>query len=145
LRGRLERLAREAGVAARVVFLGALPHSQVLGWMRRAALLVLPSVRTASGRVEGLGMVTLEAAATGVPAIGSNLGGIAETIADGETGFLVPERDPTALAARMGELLADTGLRRRMGVAARRRVERDFDITRQTAALETLYDEARAA
>ena len=145
LRGRLERLAREAGVAARVVFLGALPHSQVLGWMRRAALLALPSVRTASGRVEGLGMVTLEAAATGVPAIGSNLGGIAETIADGETGFLVPERDPTALAARMGELLADTGLRRRMGVAARRRVERDFDITRQTAALETLYDEARAA
>jgi colanic acid/amylovoran biosynthesis glycosyltransferase len=145
LRGRLERLARDVGVADRVMFLGALPHAQVLGWMRRAALLALPSVRTASGRVEGLGMVTLEAAATSVPAVGSNLGGITETILDGETGFLVPERDPVALAARIGELLGNTALRWRMGEAARRRVERDFDITRQTTALEALYDEVRAA
>jgi colanic acid/amylovoran biosynthesis glycosyltransferase len=144
LRARLERLARQAGVAERVAFLGALPHAQVLGWMRRAAVLVLPSVRTAAGRVEGLGMVTLEAAATGVPAIGSNLGGITETIVDGETGFLVPERDAAALAARMGEVLSDAALRRTMGIAARQRVERGFDITRQTAALETMYDEARA-
>jgi glycosyltransferase involved in cell wall biosynthesis len=143
LRGRLERLARDCGVAGRVAFLGALPHAQVLGWMRRAALLVLPSVRTGSGRVEGLGMVTLEAAAMGVPAIGSDLGGIRETILPGETGFLVPERDPAALAARMGELLSDAGLRRRMGAAARRRVEQKFDIVRQTAGLEALYDEVR--
>ncbi len=143
LRRRLERMARDCGVGGRVEFLGALPHAQVLGWMRRAALLALPSVRTASGRVEGLGMVTLEAAATGVPAIGSNLGGIRETILSGETGFLVPERDPAALAARMGELLADAGLRRKMGAAARLRVEREFDIVRQTAVLETLYDEVR--
>lgn len=143
LRGRLERLARECGIAERVVFLGALPHAGVLGWMRRAALLALPSVRTGSGRVEGLGMVVLEAAATGVPAIGSDLGGIRETIVDGETGFLVPEREPAALAARMGELLADVGLRHRMGVAARRRVEREFDIVRQTVSLEALYDEVR--
>jgi len=144
LRGPLERLARECGVAARVDFLGALPHGDVLGWMRRAALLALPSVRTNSGRVEGLGMVTLEAASAGVPAVGSNLGGIRETIADGETGFLVPERDSEALAARMGELLANEPLRRQMGEAARRRVEREFDITRQTARLEEMYDEVRA-
>jgi colanic acid/amylovoran biosynthesis glycosyltransferase len=143
LRQRLERLAREGGVADRVEFLGALPHAEVLGWMRRAALLALPSVRTGSGRVEGLGMVTLEAAATGVPAIGSDLGGIRETIMDGETGFLLPEREPEALAARMGELLSDTELRQRMGAAARRRVEQKFDIVRQTAGLEALYDEVR--
>ena len=133
LRGQLEALAGTCGVAARVDFLGALPHAEVLGWMRRAAMLVLPSVRTASGRVEGLGMVMLEAAATGVPGIGSQLGGIPEGIADGETGFLVPERDPEALAARIGALLADPALRRRMGEAARRRVERQFDLIRQTA------------
>lgn len=143
LRGRLERLAQECDVAARVEFLGALPHEQVLGWMRRAAVLALPSMRTASGRVEGLGMVVLEAAAAGVPAVGSDLGGIRETIVDGETGFLVPERDPAALAARMGTLLADEGLRRRMGTAARRRVEQEFDIVRQTAGLEALYDGLR--
>ncbi len=140
LRKRLEQLARECAVTGRVEFLGALPHGQVLGWMRRAALLALPSVRTPSGRVEGLGMVVLEAAATGVPAVGSDLGGIRETILDGETGFLTPERDVAALAARMGELLADAALRRRMGAAARRRVEREFNIVRQTAALEALYD-----
>jgi colanic acid/amylovoran biosynthesis glycosyltransferase len=140
LRRKLEALAGACGVAARVDFLGALPHADVLGWMRRAAMLVLPSVRTATGRVEGLGMVMLEAAATGVPGIGSRLGGIPEGIADGETGFLVPERDPEALAARIGALLADPALRRRMGEAARRRVERQFDLIRQTATLETLYD-----
>ncbi len=140
LRRSLEALAKSCGVAERVEFLGAMPHAQVMGWMRRAAMLVLPSVRTASGRVEGLGMVMLEAAATGVPGIGSRLGGIPEGIADGETGFLVPERDPEALAARIGELLADQALRRRMGMAARRRVEQSFDIVRQTAMLEDIYD-----
>lgn len=144
LRAKLERLARECGVAERVKFLGALPHAQVLGWMRRAAMLLLPSVTTSSGRVEGLGMVTLEAAAARVPSIGSRLGGIRETIADGETGFLVPERDVAALAARMGQLLTDAGLRQRMGEAARVRVEQQFDIVRQSAILESLYDEVRA-
>jgi len=84
--------------------------------------------------------VVLEAAAAGVPAVGSDLGGIRETIANGETGFLTPERDVAALAARMGALLADQYLRQRMGEAARRRVEQKFDIVRQTAALEALYD-----
>ena len=140
LRKGLERLALECGVAERVEFLGALPHASVLGWMRRAALLALPSVRTGSGRVEGLGMVVLEAAATGVPSVGTDMGGIRETIVNGETGFLVPERDTAALAARMGELLADAGLRQRMGAAARLRVEQKFDIVRQTAALEEIYD-----
>jgi glycosyltransferase involved in cell wall biosynthesis len=140
LRRRLEALAGACGVAARVDFLGAMPHAEVLGWMRRAAMLVLPSVRTATGRVEGLGMVMLEAAASGVPGIGSRLGGIPEGIADGETGFLVPERDPEALAKRINALLADPELRQRMGKAARRRVEQQFDLVRQTAALEVLYD-----
>jgi glycosyltransferase involved in cell wall biosynthesis len=141
LRGKLEALAKSCGVGAHVAFLGAMPHAQVMGWMRRAAMLVLPSVRTASGRVEGLGMVMLEAAATGVPGIGSSLGGIPEGIAEGETGFLVPERDPQALAARIDLLLGDAALRQRMGQAARLRVERQFDLVRQTALLETLYDE----
>ncbi len=140
LRQTLERLARETGFADRIEFLGARPHEEVLGWMRRAAMLVLPSVKTQSGREEGLGMVMLEAAATGVPGIGTRVGGIPEGIAEGETGFLVPERDPEALSAAIGTLLADPALRQRMGEQARRRVERLFDIRRQTAALEEIYD-----
>jgi glycosyltransferase involved in cell wall biosynthesis len=126
-----------------VKFAGALPHAAVLAWMRKAAMLVLPSVRTGTGREEGLGMVTLEAAATGLPVIGSRVGGIPEAVADGETGFLVPERDVAALAARIGALLGDAELRRRLGGQGRARVERLFDLGRQTAILETLYDECR--
>lgn len=144
LRRSLEAQAQALGLAQRVRFLGALPHVRVLAWMRKAAMLVLPSVRTATGRVEGLGMVMLEAAATGVPVIGSRLGGIPEGIRDGETGFLVPERDPAALAERMGQLLADPATRRRMGAQARAFVARNFDIDRQTEILEQLYDEVLA-
>ena len=138
----LQKLARALGLEQRVQFLGALPHDQVLTWMRRAALLVLPSVRTASGRVEGLGMVLLEAAASGVPVVGSRQGGIPEGIIDGETGYLVPERDAEALARRMNDLLDDPARRLRMGIEARALIERRFDIRRQTEALEDFYDAA---
>ena len=140
LKTSLEALCRKLGVATHVRFLGALPHEQVLAAMRRAAMLVLPSVRTSSGREEGLGMVLLEAGATGLPTIGSRVGGIPEGVMDGETGFLVPERDAGALAARMRLLLADPALRRRMGAAARLHVERHFDLRHQTKLLEDWYD-----
>ena len=140
LRGSLRSLAASLGVQERVRFLGALCHADVLAWMRKAAMLVLPGIRTSSGRAEGLGLVLLEAAATGVPAIGSRVGGIPEGVIDGRTGYLVPERDPDALAARIGKLLDEPLMRRRMGAEGRALVEQQFDIDRQTARLESLYD-----
>lgn len=140
LRGALEQEARSTGVRDRIDFVGARPHSEVLGWMRRASVLVIPSIRTRSGREEGLGMVMLEAAAHGVPVIGSRVGGIPEGIDDGQTGFLVPERDPAALAERLHSLLGDVALRRRLGMAARAKMEAEFDLAQQIATLETLYD-----
>jgi glycosyltransferase involved in cell wall biosynthesis len=136
----LEREARSLGVADRIRFLGARPHAEVMGLMRRAAVVALPSVRTGTGRVEGLGMTLLEAAATGVPVVASDLGGIPECVLDGQTGFLVPERDAGALAGRIEDLLADPALRRRMGGQARALVERRFDLCQQTKTLESLYD-----
>ena len=141
----LEALAGTLSLGGdRVRFLGALPHAEALDWMRGAAMLVLPSIRTTTGRTEGLGMVLLEAAATGVPIIGSRVGGIPEAVRDGETGFLVPPQDPAALARRIGDLLDDPALRARMGRAARRFVEQHFDSRRQTTRLEALYDTAVA-
>ena len=140
LRRPLQALAASVGMRDRVEFLGALPHADVLSWMRKAAMLVLPGIRTATGRAEGLGIVLLEAAATGLPVIGSQVGGIPECILEGRTGFLVPERDDAALAQRMAELLEDTVKRRQMGTEGRALVERRFDIHRQTEALENLYD-----
>ncbi len=141
LRGALEQEARSIGLRERIDFLGARPHAEVLGWMRRAAVLVIPSVRTGSGREEGLGMVMLEAAAHGVSVIGSRVGGIPEGIDDGRTGFLVPQRDPQALAQRLQSLLADETLRRSLGAAARAKMVAGFDLAQQIAKLESLYDE----
>ena len=136
----LRTLARLLAVEGRVQFLGALPHTQVLAWMRKAAMLVLPSVQTTTGRVEGLGMVLLEAAATGVPVIASRVGGIPEGVVDGLTGLLVPERDTDALSRCMVELLREPAARARMRVQARAFVEGRFDIRRQGEKLEQFYD-----
>jgi colanic acid/amylovoran biosynthesis glycosyltransferase len=144
LRRSLHALAASLGIAERVEFLGALPHAEVLSSMRKAAMLVLPGVRTATGREEGLGMVLLEAGATGVPTVGSRVGGIPECIVDGKTGFLVEERDEETLARRMAELFDDRVKRRAMGAAGRALVEDRFDIDRQTAALENFYDSVLA-
>ncbi|MBS0273130.1 MAG: glycosyltransferase [Proteobacteria bacterium] len=137
----LQALAGSLGLEARVHFLGAQAHGEVLAHMRRATMLVLPSVRTITGRVEGLGMVLLEAAATGIPVVASRIGGIPEGVIDKDTGFLVPERDVEALTRRMDDLLSDPARRLRMGAQARALVEQRFDIRRQTEILEDLYDE----
>ncbi len=73
--------------------------------------------------------------------MGSAVGGITFTIEDGVTGFLVPPRDPEALAARLGELLDRPGLRDRMGDAARARVERSFTWPTVAARTAALYEE----
>ena len=140
LRASLQAFAGSLGIGSRVHFLGPQPYPEVLGLMRRAAMLVLPSVHAGDGRIEGLGMVLLEAAATGLPTVGSRVGGITEGVIDGETGFLAPERDEEALANRMAILLEDRDLRRAMGVKARALVEDRFDLRRQTALLEDHYD-----
>ena len=145
LKRALQTLVKSLQLEHRIHFLGALAHAQVLAWMRKAAMLLLPSVRTATGRVEGLGMVMLEAAATGIPVIGSHVGGIPEAVIDGRTGFLVPERDVDILARRMDDLLADPAMRHCMGDRARAFIELKFDIRQQTRILEDFYDAVRSS
>lgn len=83
---------------------------------RAADVFVLPT------RGEAFGMVFQEAAAAGLPSIGTNLNAVPELVSAGETGILVPVHDPGALAAALRQLVADAGIRRRMGEAARRRI-----------------------
>jgi len=145
LRRMLESLTRDLGVDGRVRFLGALPHPEVLSWIRKAAVLVLPSVVARSGDAEGLGMVLLEAAATGVPLLGTRHGGIPEVVIDGQCGYLAEERDVSGLADRLQALMCDAPKRHEMGIAARRIATERFDIERQTERLETLYDRVLSA
>ena len=140
LRGSLERLAGQLGLTEAVRFIGFQSSAAVAEWMRRAAVVAVPSLRADDGDGEGLPNVVVEAAASGRPVVATDHGGIGEAVEDGLTGFLVPEGAVAPLADRLGELLESAELRRRFGAAARTVAEAKFDMRRQMARLETLYD-----
>jgi glycosyltransferase involved in cell wall biosynthesis len=145
LRKALERHAGARGLGERVRFLGAQPPAEVVRWMGRAALLAAPSVTARDGDSEGLPTVIIEAAAASLPALVSDHSGLPEAVIDGRSGFVVPEGDARALAARLAEMLAAPALRATMGAAARRVAEERFDAAHQAAALEARYDALVAA
>lgn len=122
-------------------FLGAQPADAVRQWMRKAAVIAAPSVIAANGDAEGLCMVVCEAQSMEIPVVSFQGPGISESVADGETGFLVPQRDEGALADAILTLLHDESLAARMGAAGRRRVERLFNVHCQAAVLEEKYDQ----
>jgi colanic acid/amylovoran biosynthesis glycosyltransferase len=140
LRAGLERLTGELGLGARVRFLGAQPPETVAAWMRRSALLAAPSLTARDGDAEGLPNVVVEAAASGLPVVGSDHEGIPEAVADGLSGFIVAEGEAGPLATRIAALLGDPALRRRMGAAGRALAEERFDLARQMRRLEQHYD-----
>lgn len=113
-----ERLRDALDLKDRVTFLGTIPRRDLLERYRRSAIFCLPS------RQEGFGIVFLEAMACGKPVIAARAAAVPETVAEGETGLLVDPEDPTALAHAIEGLLRDPDLRRAMGKAGRRRVER---------------------
>ncbi|UWP83031.1 glycosyltransferase [Dactylosporangium fulvum] len=141
LRAQLGALATQLGVSEAVRFLGAQPHAEVLAQVSAAQMLCLPSATASNGAQEGLGMVLLEAAASGRPVVGTDHGGIPEAVVDGVNGYLVPERDPAALAERLITLLVNPDLGERFGAAGRAMVEHRFDLRAQTAKLESLYED----
>jgi colanic acid/amylovoran biosynthesis glycosyltransferase len=128
-------------LAGDVVFPGSLPHAEVCRLIRGATAVMAPSVVARNlDRESGL-IVAKEAAACGVPTIGTIHGGIPDIIDDGITGFLVAERDVDALGAKLIKLLSDEGLRASMGQAARKKMEREYDIRDRVAKLENIYDD----
>ncbi len=96
-------------------------------------VLAAADVVVCSSRFEGYGMVNIEAMACGRPVVSTNQGGPAETIREGETGFLVPPGDPAALAERVIRLLRDPASRQRMGRAGRARVDAQFSAAANAA------------
>jgi glycosyltransferase involved in cell wall biosynthesis len=139
LRPALTTLAAGLGVPCQ--FLGPQPPEVVQSWLRQASIFCAPSQEAANGDSEGLGMVFLEAQACGVPVVSTLHGGIPEAVKNGETGLLVPERDPQALAQALLTYLKDPALVVRHGVAGRPWVALDFDLFKQTKLLEGIYDE----
>ncbi len=143
LRPALEAQAGQLGVRAR--FLGVVAPARVQELMRQTTVMCVPSVPASSGDDEGLGMVIVEAQASGAPVVISRSGGMPETVVDGVTGLIAAPRDERAIAAHLIALLADPARRERCSVAARANVLEKFDLGRQTARLEELYDDVLGA
>lgn len=137
---KLQALTSSLGINNQVRFLGEQPHEKVLKLMQGAEIFVLPSHRAKDGDCEALGIVFNEASACGIPIVSTWHGGIPEAVLDGETGFLVPEKDDAALAEKLDLLLADRALGQKMGQRGREFVCEFFNIEKQTAKLETIYD-----
>ena len=117
--------------ARRVQFLDFTDRPQDL--MAAADILCLPSYR------EGFGSVIIEAAACALPSVASRVYGLVDAVENGETGLLHEPGDVAGLASELYRLVADTSLRRALGEAARRRVERNFPVSRLTDAQLSFY------
>ncbi len=118
----LLRTLRDAGLADRVHFLGNVEEAEKVDLLRRARLLLHTPVTSADGGFEGFGIVYLEAAAAGIPAIGTTGSGAVDAVVDGETGVLVEPR-VEAVAAALERLLSDPALARKLGDSGRHRAQ----------------------
>ncbi len=117
-RARLEEMVEALGLSGRVQFTGGVPDPA--DYLRAADLFVLPSV------AEGMSNSLLEAMATALPCVASRIAGNTDLIDDGRNGRLVERAQPSAWAAAILELLDDSASARRLGEAARRRIDEEF-------------------
>jgi colanic acid/amylovoran biosynthesis glycosyltransferase len=123
----------EMGLEDSVSFLGPLPPAAVKREMLWADVFLHAAVS------EGFCNVVIEAQAMKLPVVCTDADGLPENVSEGETGFVVPRRDPDAMALRISGLAADPSLRERMGRAGRRRVEKNFRIDDQIVAFDRAY------
>ncbi|MBN2528481.1 MAG: glycosyltransferase [Deltaproteobacteria bacterium] len=144
LRASCEQLVEELRLKDHVRFTGALPHSEIKSLMSQAFVVMAPSVVAKNLDRESGIIVLKEAAASGVPGIGTQHGGIPDIIDHGKTGFLVPERDAASIGKHLIALLNNQSLREEMGVAARQKMEREYNIVERVQQLENIYDDVIA-
>lgn len=140
----LARLVADEGLEPSVTLAGWLSHPEVLDLYRRATLFVLPCIVTNDGDRDGIPNVILEAMAARVPVVSTGVSGIPEVIRDGETGLLVPERDPSAIATAVARLLGDRELTARITERAQQFVTSEFDLARNVEGLLERFEAASA-
>lgn len=129
----LEELARQMGIADRVVFAGFASQDGVRDYLMQSDVFILPSF------AEGVPVSLMEAMACGVPVIATYVGGIAELIEPGETGLLVPPSDPAALRDAIARYINDHGLREKVSRQGRDKVMSDFNLDNEVDKLAQLF------
>ncbi|HGE70318.1 TPA: glycosyltransferase family 1 protein [Candidatus Poribacteria bacterium] len=133
LRSELENQALRLGIKEKVIFTGL--RDDIPELLAMSDLFVLSSIN------EGMGKVLVEAMAVGLPVVATNVGGVSAVVVDGETGILVPPKDPKALSDAIIQLLSDTDISNRMGEAGRKRVDPDFSVEAMIEKIENIYEE----
>jgi colanic acid/amylovoran biosynthesis glycosyltransferase len=132
-RDRIVYTAQDLGIKDQVQLSGRLSPVEVRDRLRSADIFILPSLS------EGIANVAVEAMACGLPIVTTECGGMCEAVENGAEGFVVPSRDPAALAEALIQLIQNPGLRSDMGRAGRQRVLRQFTLDRQAEQFITLY------
>lgn len=124
-RKRLEQMVQDAGLGSDVIFTGSVPWAELPSYFDAGDVFAMPC-RTRRGGldVEGLGIVYLEASATGLPVVAGNSGGAPDAVLDGETGYVVDGRSPAQVAQRIADLLDDPAKARELGRRGRDWIER---------------------
>jgi len=133
-----QEMASNLGVSSSIDWIPRQPHSELPKLIARWDVTVIPSVQ------EAFGVAALESSAMEVPVVASDVGGLRDTVRDGRTGLLVPPRSPEALADALIMILQDADLRRRMGLAGREMVEREYDWRDLHDRWIEFYEQARA-
>lgn len=139
LRGQLEELTIELGLAQTVEFLGAVSQEEVPRLHQTAQAFLLPSIVTESGEEENQPVVLAEAQASGLPVIASAIGGVPESLLDGQSGLLVSQRNPEALASAILWLCDHPEIWSPMGRVGRTFVEERFNLEKLHDQLVSLY------
>ncbi len=134
----LEEQIRARRLEGVVVLAGAQPRRRVAELLASADAFVLPSIVTASGKMEGIPVALMEALAMETPVVATDISGIGELVENGVTGSLVPQRDAGALARALRELHDDPARGAGLAAEGRRRVLEEYDLERNVAALHAL-------
>jgi len=138
-RAAAEQLALDLGIADHTYFVGWVEPARVPSYLAAADVFVAPSRRGADGWIEGQGLSIIEAMMAGVPVVATACGGIVETIDDGDTGLLVPERAPELIAAAVDRLVEDDLLRTSIVEKAQRSARDRFSSNATTHAFDELF------
>ena len=123
------------GLNKQVLLAGPRPQSEIAARLRKATLLVLPCRVDADGAMDNLPTVIMEAMASALPVVSTDVGGIAEMVRDGETGLLVSQNDPNATAEALSRLIANRELAQSFGRKGRERAKELFSIQKNVHAL----------
>jgi colanic acid/amylovoran biosynthesis glycosyltransferase len=137
---RLRQLVERHALDGAVELAGAVPQERLKQYLQRADVFVLPCITASNGDMDGIPVSLMEAMAMEIPTVSTYVSGIPELIENEQSGLLVPEKEPEALADAIQRVLRDEELRERLGKSGRCRVQAEFNVHKNVAQLVNLFE-----